>query len=170
MSVLYGYFLSSSIQGFEINNLIIGIMRIKSVGIHYIYSGIRHHPLGFQKGRVRQADCLIIDCFGLLSSIYRYGEIAYIGGGFGVSIHNTLEAAVYGIPVVFGPNNKKFREAQGLKACQGGFEIQGKDDFNGLMDHFLSDYAYLDKSGKRAGNYVRDNAGALEKIMEVVPL
>lgn len=119
---------------------------------------------------IRQADCLIIDCFGLLSSIYRYGEIAYIGGGFGVSIHNTLEAAVYGIPVVFGPNNKKFREAQGLKACQGGFEIQGKEDFNGLMDKFLSDYAYLDKSGKRAGNYVRDNAGALEKIMDIVPL
>ena len=119
---------------------------------------------------IRQADCLIIDCFGLLSSIYRYGEIAYIGGGFGVSIHNTLEAAVYGIPVVFGPNNKKFREAQGLKACQGGFEIRGKEDFNGLMDKFLSDYAYLDKSGKRAGNYVRDNAGALEKIMDIVPL
>ncbi len=52
---------------------------------------------------VLKADCLIIDCFGLLSSIYRYGEIAYIGGGFGVGIHNTLEAAVYGIPVIFGP-------------------------------------------------------------------
>lgn len=50
---------------------------------------------------VLKADCLIIDCFGLLSSIYRYGEIAYIGGGFGVGIHNTLEAAVYGIPVIF---------------------------------------------------------------------
>lgn len=67
---------------------------------------------------VAEADCLIIDCFGLLSSIYRYGEIAYIGGGFGVSIHNTLEAAVYGIPVIFGPNNKKFMEAQGLKQCK----------------------------------------------------
>lgn len=65
---------------------------------------------------VLQADCLIIDCFGLLSSIYRYGDVAYIGGGFGVGIHNTLEAAVYGIPVLFGPNNKKFLEAQGLKA------------------------------------------------------
>lgn len=119
---------------------------------------------------LRNADCLIIDCFGLLSSIYRYGEIAYIGGGFGVSIHNTLEAAVYGMPVVFGPNNKKFMEAQGLKACKGGFEIQGADDFNALMDKFLTDYGFLDKSGKKSGNFVRDNAGALEKIMKVVRL
>lgn len=118
---------------------------------------------------IAQADCLIIDCFGLLSSIYRYGEIAYIGGGFGVSIHNTLEAAVYGIPVIFGPNNKKFQEAQDLLACKGGFEIQGASDFNSLMDHFLADHTFLDKSGKKAGSYVQDNAGALEKIMKEVP-
>lgn len=119
---------------------------------------------------IAQAHCLIIDCFGLLSSIYRYGEIAYIGGGFGVSIHNTLEAAVYGMPVVFGPNNKKFMEAQGLKACGGGFEIQGQADFDHLMDRFWSDYTFLDKSGKRAGNYVRDHSGALDKIMQEVRL
>lgn len=118
---------------------------------------------------IAQADCLIIDCFGLLSSIYRYGEIAYIGGGFGVSIHNTLEAAVYGMPVIFGPNNKKFQEAQDLLACKGGFEIQGASDFNSLMDRFLVDHTFLDKAGKRAGSYVEDNAGALEKIMKEVP-
>lgn len=117
---------------------------------------------------VQKADCLIIDCFGLLSSIYRYGEMAYIGGGFGVSIHNTLEAAVYGIPVIFGPNNRKFMEAQGLKACKGGFEVQGKEDFDRLMDRFLSDYGFLDKGGKKAGNYVRDHAGALEKILKTI--
>lgn len=117
---------------------------------------------------VAQADCLIIDCFGLLSSIYRYGEIAYIGGGFGVSIHNTLEAAVYGMPVIFGPNNKKFQEAQDLLACKGGFEILGAQDFNQLMDRFLTDNSFLDKAGKKAGNYVRDNSGALEKIMHEI--
>ena len=99
---------------------------------------------------------MIIDSFGLLSSIYRYGEIAYIGGGFGVGIHNVLEAAVYGMPVIFGPNNKRFREAQGLLQCKGGFEIQGVEDFKKIMDNFL--------------NYVRDNAGALEKIMHTVTL
>lgn len=120
--------------------------------------------------KARQADCLIIDCFGLLSSIYRYGEIAYIGGGFGVGIHNTLEAAVYGMPVFFGPNNQKFMEAQGLKEAKGGFEIHGAADFNGLMDKFRTDYGFLDKAGKKAGNYVRNNAGALDKIMKEVKL
>ena len=119
---------------------------------------------------VQQADCLIIDCYGLLSSIYRYGEISYIGGGFGVGIHNVLEAAVYGIPVIFGPNNKKFREAQHLLANKGGFEINGYEDFESLMDKFLNDEAYLKQSGKAAGDYVKNNSGAMEKIMNSVKL
>ena len=119
---------------------------------------------------VQQADCLIIDCYGLLSSIYRYGEISYIGGGFGVGIHNVLEAAVYGIPVIFGPNNKKFREAQHLLANKGGFEINSYEDFEQLMNKFLSDEAYLKQSGKAAGDYVKGNAGAMEKIMKRVTL
>ena len=119
---------------------------------------------------VQQADCLIIDCYGLLSSIYRYGEISYIGGGFGVGIHNVLEAAVYGIPVIFGPNNKKFREAQHLLANKGGFEINSYEDFEQLMNKFLSDEAYLKQSGKAAGDYVKGNAGAMEKIMKRVAL
>ena len=119
---------------------------------------------------VQQADCLIIDCYGLLSSIYRYGEISYIGGGFGVGIHNVLEAAVYGIPVIFGPNNKKFREAQHLLANKGGFEINGYEDFEQLMNKFLSDEAYLKQSGKAAGDYVKGNAGAMEEIMKRVVL
>ena len=119
---------------------------------------------------VLQADCLIIDCYGLLSSIYRYGEISYIGGGFGVGIHNVLEAAVYGIPVIFGPNNKKFREAQHLLANKGGFEINSYEDFEQLMNKFLGDEAYLNQSGKAAGDYVKGNAGAMEKIMQRVTL
>lgn len=117
---------------------------------------------------VRQADCLIIDCYGLLSSIYRYGEIAYVGGGFGVGIHNVLEAAVYGIPVIFGPNNKKFREAQHLLLERGGFEITSSEDFTRLMDAFLADSAYLERSGRAAGDYVKNNSGALEKIIRNV--
>ena len=119
---------------------------------------------------VQQADCLIIDCYGLLSSIYRYGEISYVGGGFGVGIHNVLEAAVYGIPVIFGPNNKKFREAQHLLANKGGFEVNGYEDFQQLMDKFLTDESYLKQSGKAAGDYVKDNAGAMDKIMKRVTL
>lgn len=117
---------------------------------------------------VTRADCLIIDCYGLLSSIYRYGEISYVGGGFGVGIHNVLEAAVYGIPVIFGPNNKKFREAQHLLERKGGFEVTGYDDFKRLMDQFLSDKACLRQAGKAAGDYVSHHAGALEKIMKEI--
>ena len=117
---------------------------------------------------IAEADCLIIDCFGLLSSIYRYGEIAYIGGGFGVGIHNVLEAAVYGMPVVFGPNNRKFREALGLLACEGGFEIHDKEDFKELADRLITNKEFLKETGKSAYTYVRENAGALKKIMEKI--
>ncbi|EJW94484.1 3-deoxy-D-manno-octulosonic-acid transferase [gut metagenome] len=122
------------------------------------------------EANVAQADCLIIDCYGLLSSIYRYGEISYVGGGFGVGIHNVLEAAVYGIPVFFGPNNKKFQEAQQLLQCRGAFEIAGADDFNRQMDRFLTDEAALQQAGQAAGNYVSSHAGALEKIMKHLSL
>lgn len=119
---------------------------------------------------VSKADCLIIDCYGLLSSIYRYGEISYIGGGFGVGIHNVLEAAVYGIPVIFGPNNKKFREAQHLLEKKGGFEINDYEEFKCLMDRFLTDNSYLQQAGNAAGDYVKNNSGALKKIMKAIRL
>ena len=117
-----------------------------------------------------QADTLIIDCFGLLSSIYNYGNVAYIGGGFGVGIHNTLEAAVWDMPVIFGPNNKKFQEAQDLKACGGGFEIASYEEFEQLMEHFASDEAFLKESGSKAGHFVKDQAGATDKVLASVEL
>ena len=117
---------------------------------------------------VKQADCLIIDCYGLLSSIYRYGEIAYIGGGFGVGIHNVLEAAVYGVPVMFGPNNKRFREAQQLLQSGGGFEIHDETDFNALTDKLLTDATFLKQAGDAAGHYVKGNAGAADKVLSMV--
>ena len=113
---------------------------------------------------VAEADCLIIDCYGLLSSIYRYASMAYVGGGFGVGIHNVPEAAVYGIPVIIGPNNKKFREAQTLLRCGGCKEIAGAADFEQLMDAWLSDKEALATAGKAAGSYIADNAGAADRI------
>ena len=113
---------------------------------------------------VAEADCLIIDCYGLLSSIYRYASMAYVGGGFGVGIHNVPEAAVYGIPVIIGPNNKKFREAQALLRCGGCKEIAGTADFEHLMDAWLSDKEALATAGKAAGSYIADNAGAADRI------
>ena len=113
---------------------------------------------------VAEADCLIIDCYGLLSSIYRYASMAYVGGGFGVGIHNVPEAAVYGIPVIIGPNNKKFREAQALLRCGGCKEIAGAADFEQIMDAWLSDKEALATAGKAAGSYIADNAGAADRI------
>ena len=117
---------------------------------------------------VRKADCLIIDCFGLLSSIYRYGEIAYIGGGFGVGIHNTLEAAVYGIPVIFGPKYQKFQEAIRLLEAKGGFSIKSYEELKALLDRMLEDEEFLRESGMNAWLYVTDNAGATDKVLNMI--
>ena len=116
------------------------------------------------------ADVLIIDCFGLLSSMYNYGDVAYIGGGFGVGIHNTLEAAVWNMPVIFGPNNKKFQEAQGLLKSGGGFEINTYEDFSGLMNSLMNDEAFLKQAGDKAGAFVAHLAGATDKVLASVKL
>ena len=117
---------------------------------------------------VQDASVLIIDCFGLLSSIYRYGDVAYIGGGFGVSIHNTVEAAVWGVPVIFGPENQKFQEAQELKACGGGFEIRDYESFGRIMDRFDADADFLKAAGHAAGGYVAGKAGATRTILDFI--
>jgi hypothetical protein len=119
---------------------------------------------------VKDAEVLIIDCFGLLSSIYHYGTISYVGGGFGVGIHNVLEAAVWDIPVIFGPNNKRFQEAQGLIMTGGGFEINDYQSFCDLMMRFETDEMFLQTSKKHAGEFVKGRAGATEKIMRSFPL
>ena len=117
-----------------------------------------------------EADVLIIDCFGLLSSMYNYGDVAYIGGGFGVGIHNTLEAAVWNMPVIFGPNNKKFQEAQGLLKSGGGFEVNTYEDFSGLMSSLMNDEAFLKQAGDKAGAFVAHLAGATDKVLASVKL
>ncbi|MBQ6379884.1 MAG: 3-deoxy-D-manno-octulosonic acid transferase [Prevotella sp.] len=118
---------------------------------------------------VTDADVLIIDCFGLLSSIYHYGQVAYVGGGFGVGIHNLLEAAVWDVPVFFGPNNQKFQEAQGLKKS-GGFEISDYEAFAAQMDRLAADTAYLKEQGRKAGLFVQSLAGATEEVLAAILL
>lgn len=120
--------------------------------------------------KAAKADCLIVDCYGLLSSIYRYGTISYIGGGFGVGIHNTLEAAVYGMPVVFGPKFQKFVEAKELIEVGGAYTISDYTGLETLLDRFISDKAFLDKTGDVAGHYVMSRAGATEKILADIGL
>lgn len=109
---------------------------------------------------------LIIDCFGLLSSIYRYGNAALIGGGFGSGIHNINEAAVYGIPVIFGPNNHKFREAADLQSCGGGFCYRDDTSLDSILDTFLSEPDALATAGDAAGRYIDSHTGATEIILQ----
>ncbi len=119
---------------------------------------------------VEKADCLIVNCYGLLSSIYRYGQVAYVGGGFGVGIHNVPEAAIYGIPVLIGPNNKGFREAQDLLRMGGCFEVTGGTLFNAVMDHLLENSNLRQTRGKICKSYIESNAGASDQIFSVLQL
>ena len=116
----------------------------------------------------KETRVLIIDTIGLLSSIYRYGSVAYIGGGFGKGIHNTLEAATYGMPVIFGPHYKKFKEARDLIDRGAGFSITGKDEFNVLMERLWSPVSdsELQSSGDAALEYVQSMCGATSIILK----
>lgn len=120
-------------------------------------------------GEVGNADYLIIDCYGLLSGLYRYGSLAYVGGGFGVGVHNVPEAAVYNVPIIIGPNNKRFREVQALLKCGGCHEIHNESDFVQVMDFFLKNPALRTEAGQKAGQHIRNNAGAADKIFNAIP-
>ena len=111
---------------------------------------------------------LIIDGYGLLSSIYRYATVAYVGGGFGVGIHNVPEAAVYGIPVIIGPNHQRFAEAVALMENGGCKSIENAEDFSAIMDDFLANPSHISASGSAAGRYINQNAGATPVIYEHV--
>lgn len=153
--------------------LIIAPHEIDEAHLKYIESNLQRPHIRYSKatpGMMADYDCLIIDNFGLLSSIYSYGQVAYVGGGFGVGIHNILEAAVYDLPVIFGPNFKKFREAQQMIECGGGYSISDYQAFRGLMDEFLQYDGTLNAAGLHAGNYVRSNAGVVKRVMAVINL
>ena len=125
----------------------------------------------YDTNATQEPQALIIDCFGLLSTIYRYADVCYVGGGFGVGIHNTLEAAVWGAPVIFGPNNEKFQEAQELKHCGGGIQIDSYDDFERLMQRFAANPESRSEAGRQAAAYVQSKAGATRQILsDVQPL
>ncbi|CAN5298137.1 glycosyltransferase N-terminal domain-containing protein [soil metagenome] len=115
---------------------------------------------------ISSARVLIIDNIGMLSALYQYGDLAYIGGGFGKSIHNTLEAAVFGIPVVFGPRFEKFNEAKELISCGGGFGVRNGDELKLCLDNLLSKAELREKAGEIAGEYVKNHAGATAKILK----
>lgn len=113
---------------------------------------------------------LVIDCFGLLSSLYRYADIVYIGGGFGKGIHNTVEAAVYGVPIVFGPKYDKFREAKLLLDAGGAYSVTNESELIAVFDKLLSDDALRQESGRASRAVVESQLGATDKIINKLNL
>lgn len=114
---------------------------------------------------LRNAQVLIVDTMGLLSKLYQYADVAYVGGGFGVGIHNVLEAAVYGVPVFFGPRYQKFKEAVDLLQLGGAFTISGARDFRAYLNTYAQDWKEGVKAGQIAKEYVGKGEGAVSKIL-----
>lgn len=111
---------------------------------------------------------LIIDCFGLLSSAYSYCDIAYVGGGFGDGLHNINEAAVYGIPVIYGPNNHKFIEAREMAECTGGLPVDSRETFEKAVNELVSDPDERKRRGEASDRYIRSKIGATDKIFKSI--
>ena len=112
-----------------------------------------------------QAKVLIVDTIGMLSALYGYGQLAYVGGGFGQGIHNILEAAAHGLPVIFGPNHTKFKEAEDLKEKRGAFAIEDYSSFEEVMDRLLEGPLSIKNAGAIARDYVDAHAGATHHIL-----
>lgn len=132
-------------------------------------NSIFYSSINSEAGVMEKAQVLIIDSVGLLSRLYQYATITYVGGGFTKDgIHNTLEAAVWGKPVVFGPNYKKYREAKELIEAGGGFSIANSGELKKLADEMLTNEQYLQATSKKAKNYVIENTGATQNILQAI--
>ncbi len=129
---------------------------------------ILHSQLKAHSSQPTTSNCLIIDNIGMLSKLYHYATITYVGGGFNKGIHNTLEAAVYGKPVLFGPNYKKFREAVGLIEKGGGICIRSSNELSVILQKFINNKSELELSSKNSFEFVKQNKGATEKILHYI--
>lgn len=130
---------------------------------HVLYSQLKDGNMDAAK-----YDTLIIDNIGMLSRLYRYAYISYIGGGFGVGIHNILEAAVYGRPVLFGPNHQKFAEAVELLQLEGGYSVANAERCAYIIEKLITNKEVCEAVGNTAKEYVYRNKGASEKIISFI--
>jgi 3-deoxy-D-manno-octulosonic-acid transferase len=133
-----------------------------------IWNSINEQQQKDLQKKLTGAQTLIIDNVGLLSKLYYYATITYVGGGFKTGIHNTLEAAVYAKPVLFGPNYQKFKEAKDLIKEGAAFSITNAEELKIKMDHLLNDPEQLLNAGKAAKKYVEENTGATQKIIQFI--
>jgi len=149
---------------------IIAPHEVTDSNINRIHQLLKKPAISFSQAKestIDRYEVLIIDSIGLLSSLYQYGNIAYIGGGFGIGIHNTLEAATFGMPIVFGPNYKRFKEAVDLISKGGAFSITSYSELKHIFDQF-SDKDYLEKTSEISKNYVAKNVGSTKFIIKKV--
>ncbi len=119
-------------------------------------------------GRENGTRVMLIDNIGMLSSVYRYAAIAAVGGGFGKGIHNILEPACWGIPVLFGPNHSKFREAADLTERGGALTFDSFETFSGAVNKYLADNAALTAAGAASASYIAENKGATDSVYEEI--
>ncbi|MDA9555299.1 3-deoxy-D-manno-octulosonic acid transferase [Pelobium sp.] len=142
---------------------------LQTIESYFEGHSIRYSELAkLQSDKENNIKILIIDNIGMLSSLYSYGEIAYIGGGFGAGIHNTLEPAAWGLPVIFGPKHDKFQEAKDLVRFEGGFTFSNQNDLNNIFNRLIDDEVWRRQSGKIAKDYVAKNTGATQIIMQQI--
>ena len=133
-----------------------------------IWSSINEQQEKDLRKQLNTAKTLIIDSIGMLSKLYHYATVTYLGGGFKTGIHNTLEAVVYGKPALFGPKYQKFKEARDLIQHGAAFSVSNAEELKIKMDHLLNDPKQLSKAGEAARNYVEENTGATQKIMKFI--
>ncbi len=115
---------------------------------------------------VHDYDVLIVDNIGMLTKIYSYADIAYVGGGFSTGLHNTLEPAVFGIPVIIGPNYQGFQEAEDLVKLKGILSIHDNWSFGETLKKLLDNPSLIDKIGKINASYITKNKGASIQITD----
>lgn len=142
--------------------------RIQEIKNIFPHKTVRLSEAGL--GNISLHKILIIDGIGFLSKLYRYADIAYIGGGFGKGIHNILEAAAYGVPVIIGPNYARFKEACDLVRHKGAYTVQNQEDLYKICSKLLTDDALWQKSSEICANYVQEQKGATEIIIKHVQL
>lgn len=131
---------------------------------------VRYSSVATLNSSLKHYQVLVIDNIGMLSALYQYGDIAYIGGGFGAGIHNTLEAAAYGLPVIFGPKYAKFKEARELVAAKAGFSIEDEEQLLAIAEQLIDDKIYRKNAGSIAANFVAKGKGATEVIMKNIKI
>lgn len=157
------------INGYEGNwKFIIAPHEVNEEHINKIEKGLKITNCRYSQGIRNESKVLIIDIIGLLSKIYRYGEIAYIGGGFSSGIHNCLEAAVFGNAILFGPNYSKFKEARDLLEFEGALSVNNYNALETQLSIWMENDNALKNYGNNAFRYVKENSGGTEKVMELM--